>query len=566
MALANVGGHGEQLLANPHVLCRTRGILTHCLHTTIHVKLTNHSSLALELRNDRLLEGWTDAEAQEAQQDAARLVCGTNLSRQKVLGAAARGKRDNLVLNIFGVKGLIPQLAAPDTLAVDTLLFGSILHQLRQIGLDALARVAKTVLAGLLKVALDAVDADPLRCDALAVNQNILEFGGVRCALRIRLPLARGLPLLDLGEIHVQARIVLHIVWDEVRVRLEHLLVALLVALWSRTREVGHDVNLHLEPVVLQELDGLLAMAGEVTPVDLAQDVIVRVLNANLHARDAIATEANNLWGSNLVRARLHTEADHVDARRHIKSLLLLDGTSRPVLVLVEGVGAIVQVADEGVGDPVVVAAKGATEDAELDLINLVTVDLESLQTDIDLLDRVEADLLGALEDVLIAQIRARHPWLIRAKVAVVLAAELVRWQGDAHIQNTARAADGLLNKRIAQRRNSGKGLGLGLDELLIQEAELSLGRNHLVLAAQFRKYNLKGPRRRKDRRRAEHKVCEDALDTLDILGERVSLNGNILNVHCGVLLVSVRASLDGWAGFNFYGKKHKSKGNDILY
>lgn len=152
------------------------------------MELANHGRVTLEFRNDRLLEGVADAEAQEAQKHMAWLL--GNLGGQKVLGAAARREGDDLVHNVLGVKGLIAQLAAPDTLAVDTLLLGSVLDQLRQVGLDALARVTKTVLRSLLKVALDAVDADPLGRDTLTVNQNVLEFGGIRCALRVGLPLS----------------------------------------------------------------------------------------------------------------------------------------------------------------------------------------------------------------------------------------------------------------------------------------------------------------------------------------------------------------------------------------
>jgi hypothetical protein len=256
------------------------------------------------------------------------------------------------------------------------------------------------------------------------------------------------------------------------------------------------------------------------------------VLDANLHARDAIATEANNLCGGNLVRARLHAEADHVDARRHVQCLLLLDSAPGAVTVLVEGVGAIIQVADKGVGDGMVVATKGAAEDAELHLVNLVAVGLERLEPNVDLLDGVKADLEGALEDVLIAEVRARHSWLIRAKVAVVLTAELVRWQRDAHIQNAARAPHRLLNKRIAQRRNHRELVGLGLVEFLIQESQLPLGGNDLVLAAQVRQNNLKGAGRDKGGRRAHEEVRKDALHALVVLGERVLLDGNILNVH----------------------------------
>jgi dihydropyrimidine dehydrogenase (NAD+) subunit PreA len=54
----------------------------------------------------------------------------------------------------------------------------------------------------------------------------------IGCQLCIRLPTTLCLPLLNLREIHVQTRIVLQIVWDEVRIGLEDLLVALLVALW----------------------------------------------------------------------------------------------------------------------------------------------------------------------------------------------------------------------------------------------------------------------------------------------------------------------------------------------
>lgn len=494
------------------------------------MELTNHGRGTLELRNDRLLEGITDAEAQEAQKHMARLL--GDFGGQKVLGAAARREGDDLVLNVLGIKGLIAQLAAPDTLTVDTLLLGSVLDQLRQVGLDTLARVAKTVLRGLLKVTLDAVDANPLGRDALTVNQHILEFGGIRCALRIGLPLAAGLPLLNLGEVHVQTRVILHIVWDEVRVRLKHLLIAFLVTLWCSTRKVGHDVNLHLEPIILQQLDGCATVAREVAAVDLAQEVVICVLDANLHARDAITTKANNLCGGNLVRARLHAEADHVDARRHIQRLLLLDSAPGTVTVLVEGVGAIIQVADESVGDGVIIATEGAAEDAELHLVNLVAIGLKRLEPNVDLLDGVKADLERALEDVLIAEIRARHSWLIRAKVAIVLTTELVRWQRDAHIQDAARAADGLLNERIAQRRNHRELCGLGLVEILVQESQLPLGRNHLILATQVREDDLERAGRRKGGRRTHEEIRKDTLHALVVLGEGVLLDGNILNVH----------------------------------
>lgn len=494
------------------------------------MEFTNHGRVALEFRNDRLLEGVADTEAQEAQKYVARLL--GNLGGEKVFGAAARREGDDIVHNVLGVEGLIAQLAAPDTLTVDALFLGSVLDQLRQIGLDALARVAQTVLRRLLKVALDAVDTDPLGRNALAVNQDVLEFGGVRCALRVGLPLAAGLPLLNLGEVHVQTRVILHIVWDEVRVRLKHLLVALLVALWSRTRKVGHDVNLHLEPVILQQLDGGATVARQVAAVDLAQEVVIRVLDTNLHARDAIATEANNLCGGNLVRARLHAEAYHVDARRHIERLLLLNSAPGAVAVLVEGVGAIIQVADEGVGDGMIVATKGAAEDAKLHLVNLVAVSLERLEPNVDLLDRIKADLERALEDVLVAEIRARHSWLIRAKVAIVLTAELVRWQRYAHIQDAARAPHRLLNQRIAQRRNHRELCGLGLVEFLVQEAQLPLGRNHLVLAAQVREDDLERAWRRKGGRRTHEEVRKDALHALVVLGQRVLLDGDILNIH----------------------------------
>ncbi len=152
------------------------------------MELANHGRVTLEFRNDRLLEGVADAEAQEAQQHMARLL--GDLGGEKVLGAAARREGDNLVHNVLGVKGLVAQLAAPNTLAVDALFLGSVLDQLRKVGLDTLARVAQTVLRSLLKVALDAVDADPLGRDALTVDQHVLEFRGIRCALRVGLPLS----------------------------------------------------------------------------------------------------------------------------------------------------------------------------------------------------------------------------------------------------------------------------------------------------------------------------------------------------------------------------------------
>ncbi len=291
-------------------------------------------------------------------------------------------------------------------------------------------------------------------------------------------------------------------------------------------------MNLHLEPVILQQLDGCAAVARQVAAVDLAQEVVIRVLDANLHARDAIATEANNLCGGNLVRARLHAETDHVDPCRHVQCLLLLDSAPGAVAVLVEGVGAIIQVADEGVGDGVVVATEGAAEDAELHLVNLVAVGLERLEPNVDLLHGVKADLERALEDVLIAKIRPRHSWLIRAKVAVVLTAELVRWQRDAHIQDAACAPHRFLNQRIAQRRNHRKLVGLGLVEFLVQESQLPLGRNHLVLAAQVREDDLERAWRRKSGRRTHEKVRKDALHALVVLGEGILLDGNILNVH----------------------------------
>ncbi len=152
------------------------------------MEFANHGRVTLELRDDRLLEGVADAEAQEAQKHMAQPL--GDLGGEKVLGATARREGDDIVLNVLGVKGLIPQFTAPDTLTVDALFLGSVLDQLCQIGLDALARVAQTVLRRLLKVALDAVDADPLGRNALTVNQNVLEFGGIRCALRVGLPLA----------------------------------------------------------------------------------------------------------------------------------------------------------------------------------------------------------------------------------------------------------------------------------------------------------------------------------------------------------------------------------------
>jgi hypothetical protein len=111
-----------------------------------------------------------------------------------------------------------------------------------------------------------------------------------------------------------------------------------------------------------------------------------------------------------------------------------------------------------------------------------MTVLLEDIESVIDLLDGVKANLTGTLEDILIAQVAARHTRLIGTEVAIVLTAEAVRRQRDANIDNAALRAHALVDEDIPEVLDIGIVDRVLLEHLAVNHTELALSTLILVL------------------------------------------------------------------------------------
>jgi hypothetical protein len=100
---------------------------------------------------------------------------------------------------------------------------------------------------------------------------------------------------------------------------------------------------------------------------------------------------------------------------------------------------------------------------------------LEDIKAVIDLADGVEVHLGSASEDILIAEVAAGHTRFVGAEVAVVLTAELIRREGYADIDDATLATDALVDEDIPEGLNVGVLVRVLLDELTVDEAELTL-------------------------------------------------------------------------------------------
>jgi hypothetical protein len=74
---------------------------------------------------------------------------------------------------------------------------------------------------------------------------------------------------------------------------------------------------------------------------------------------------------------------------------------------------------------------------------------LEHIEAVVDLLNGIEVDDEGTLEDILIAKIAARHTRLIGAEVAIVFTAKLVWRKRDTNIYNATFTTNTLSNESI---------------------------------------------------------------------------------------------------------------------
>ena len=93
-----------------------------------------------------------------------------------------------------------------------------------------------------------------------------------------------------------------------------------------------------------------------------------------------------------------------------------------------------------------VIATEGSAQYTELNLINWMTIFLQRIQATVDLTNSIKVYGRSTHKHILVTQIGTRHTWLIGAKVAVVLTAELIGRQGYTDVQDATITTHSILD------------------------------------------------------------------------------------------------------------------------
>ncbi|EPY33379.1 histone acethyltransferase-like protein [Strigomonas culicis] len=401
-----------------------------------------------QLAEGRLPVAYVQPQPQEAVND--EVVCGLDGEEDlRPLAALIRALGEHRVAQLGGRLLRALHLAAADALAPLPALLQFVRQQLPQVRhVDA----AEDVVHG--DVAYDAVEADPRVHAHLRVEQHVDErLHAVRAVLALLVP------LLDDAEGRRLAGVDFPLVRLQVR-RAQHVVEHAPVGLRRRAGQVGHQVDVHLEGAVLQQLDRPHRVLARRLAVDVVENGVVRVLDAQLDAGAAVPAQVHERAERHRVGARLQRDADDFALGGLIQQLLLHEGERRPARqrhVVEDGVRRVEEVADERLAVRRRIAFPRAAQHEQLHLVRRVPDRDERQHALLELTVGIELEAVRAPHAGLVQQVAARLPWFVGTVVAVPLAAELlavgVRRGEDSHDQHAGLTARGLRDQELLDRQ-----------------------------------------------------------------------------------------------------------------
>ncbi|GIX63593.1 ATP-dependent Clp protease ATP-binding subunit ClpA [Babesia caballi] len=311
-------------------------------------------------------------------------------------------------------------------------------------------------------VANDAVQTDPGVDGAFHAHHEVHEQ--IRVDVEVGHEFALLVPLLNARKGRDLARVNLPLVGLQGLVAQdqgEHLEVHRGVA----GGEVGHQVDVHLVAVFLQQVESPGGVAQGVAAVHVVEDLVVGVLDAQLDASAAEVAQDPDLVRGDSVGAGLEREANDAALRPDVHVLLGREGL--PGAARLEGrgeyVGGVVEVAAELLLVLPGVAAPGASQHQNLDLVNDVPVAVEGHGAVIELLHGVKVVLVGAQHGGFGGEVAAGLAGLVRAVVAVGGTAEVAGGGQDGDHNNAGIGPDRLVAQQLLHVRVVLHRLGCGL-------------------------------------------------------------------------------------------------------